>query len=795
MTEPLANHQQYLHDSAALAGPSTGSSPAVIDDVRKPSCSSSQASAAAKNNGPTPPSSPLHHGPADQQPSGQSSLTDIAPDQADRSISHVVTPSPIQQQPTPPSTLPQDAAFPQTASEHTMDIDTIAEVVGNDANTHMSGGHRTASANISVVEPAVGPEDQGPSSHDERPGSPESAQYSISPSTLDDDVPILDANEAAYILEADSIGQSEQEAYSSGAPTDPLLNPPVRSNSHSTSRPPSVPRALSDSSQQSLRSNPPNLQGTLQIPQQQPQPHLYQPGAPYPYLIPSEPRLAQPVRPQRDLGVPLSPEVPPWQPDSAVNNCPICGSAFTFFYRKHHCRKCGRVVCAPCSPHRIVIPKSFVVYPPNTLEAEMPSQTYIDPTGNRRHSYVGGDTGVEVRICNHCLAGEHTASATRTPASATNQQPIQSPAGGAGRFWQNAGPSPGGNANAYISAQTVNLVVNPNAPRRRTVSSMNPLTQAHGNPSGVEAQATASSLVSSTHLITHIQRNNLINHLFNIQALYTLSNILGTSPSNLGLLSSFHPRNRSHRNTTIITKVIKDPYHLRHHMATIIDTSQQPIPAFSMPDASRPHLPIAGQFIQGSSREQQTHSAPPQPQPRLKETDYCPICQAVLPPPNPITKDESAREAHIQQCIDNAVGGNDVPHRRSASGSLTLSATMTTQPRSAPTAEGLAAMNAASAFAATTSSSSTTPHERARRHTASARTSGGRMVVYTATEKDTFALGNDAEAEGQKAECVICFEEFEAGDSIARLECFCRYHKDWFNRRGDGQCPVHAMNE
>lgn len=30
--------------------------------------------------------------------------------------------------------------------------------------------------------------------------------------------------------------------------------------------------------------------------------------------------------------------LPPWQPDSEVSHCPVCGSQFTFFYRKHHCR-------------------------------------------------------------------------------------------------------------------------------------------------------------------------------------------------------------------------------------------------------------------------------------------------------------------------------------------------------------------------------------------------------------------------------------------------------------------------
>lgn len=30
--------------------------------------------------------------------------------------------------------------------------------------------------------------------------------------------------------------------------------------------------------------------------------------------------------------------LPAWQPDSDVSYCPVCGSQFTFFYRKHHCR-------------------------------------------------------------------------------------------------------------------------------------------------------------------------------------------------------------------------------------------------------------------------------------------------------------------------------------------------------------------------------------------------------------------------------------------------------------------------
>ena len=39
-----------------------------------------------------------------------------------------------------------------------------------------------------------------------------------------------------------------------------------------------------------------------------------------------------------------------WVPDRVVNRCMICGSSFNIFFRKHHCRKCGKCVCANCAP-------------------------------------------------------------------------------------------------------------------------------------------------------------------------------------------------------------------------------------------------------------------------------------------------------------------------------------------------------------------------------------------------------------------------------------------------------------
>ena len=44
---------------------------------------------------------------------------------------------------------------------------------------------------------------------------------------------------------------------------------------------------------------------------------------------------------------------PVWVPDSMTKECMICSTKFSAFQRKHHCRRCGRVVCTSCSPHRV----------------------------------------------------------------------------------------------------------------------------------------------------------------------------------------------------------------------------------------------------------------------------------------------------------------------------------------------------------------------------------------------------------------------------------------------------------
>lgn len=116
--------------------------------------------------------------------------------------------------------------------------------------------------------------------------------------------------------------------------------------------------------------------------------------------------------------------LPRWQPDIEVSKCPICNTAFSFWHRKHHCRKCGRVVCANCSPHRITIPRQFIVHPPEESQSTTTTANtrvdIVDLTGDsdaddglqgtderpqssdyRIDPALGG--GQEVRLCNPCV--------------------------------------------------------------------------------------------------------------------------------------------------------------------------------------------------------------------------------------------------------------------------------------------------------------------------------------------------------------------------------------------------------
>ncbi|KAJ5072358.1 vacuolar protein [Anaeramoeba ignava] len=44
-----------------------------------------------------------------------------------------------------------------------------------------------------------------------------------------------------------------------------------------------------------------------------------------------------------------------WEPDNTRSRCVSCGSSFSMIRRRHHCRQCGEIFCAECSPYKIPI--------------------------------------------------------------------------------------------------------------------------------------------------------------------------------------------------------------------------------------------------------------------------------------------------------------------------------------------------------------------------------------------------------------------------------------------------------
>jgi hypothetical protein len=46
----------------------------------------------------------------------------------------------------------------------------------------------------------------------------------------------------------------------------------------------------------------------------------------------------------------------PWAANGDDPGCAGCARPFDLFSRRHHCRRCGRVVCEACSPHRQAMP-------------------------------------------------------------------------------------------------------------------------------------------------------------------------------------------------------------------------------------------------------------------------------------------------------------------------------------------------------------------------------------------------------------------------------------------------------
>jgi hypothetical protein len=198
----------------------------------------------------------------------------------------------------------------------------------------------------------------------------------------------------------------------------------------------------------------------------------------------------------------------------------------------------------------------------------------------------------------------------------------------------------------------------------------------------------------------------------------------------------------------------------------------------------------------------QNNERPLPPIPRIREEDECPVCHNELPSQY-LPDFENLRVAHVTHCIDNQISlhsgrvarpsayvSEAGPDSNGPTGSSTPSAANNYGPNSMTRASSSLLSPSLATNLNTPGGSSAVQeqvHAAVISGSSSQRLSPLRrteMFLYTAPEKDCV----------DDAECTICLEEFEPGAAMARLECFCRFHKHcilaWFVDH-PGRCPVH----
>ncbi|KAL8655474.1 MAG: hypothetical protein Q9226_003034 [Calogaya cf. arnoldii] len=250
--------------------------------------------------------------------------------------------------------------------------------------------------------------------------------------------------------------------------------------------------------------------------------------------------------------------------------------------------------------------------------------------------------------------------------------------------------------------------------------------------------------------------------------------ILGSreQESDLSRFPSRHSSRLPLNYTSLYGSVPNHSLHERYH-----DSMAPPLQLRHRHHASVSHVPTS-RFRSVSDAAQVLyagHSHPARAQAQLREEDECPICHQALPPKGP-NNSETDREAHVAECI--------AQH---------FSSSVPRGARPHPSTATEAAVAANAAITPQSANSGQRPHERRESESAIQGSSNGNnafermgsqrrrvvgMFKYLATEKDCIV------EDGKPAECVICFEEFEQGVEMGRLECLCKFHQGAYTALG-----------
>lgn len=318
--------------------------------------------------------------------------------------------------------------------------------------------------------------------------------------------------------------------------------------------------------------------------------------------------------------------MPRWQADSEVNECPICKRPFTWMFRRHHCRKCGRVVCNDCSPHRITIPRQFIVHPPGpqVVFAGNGARSRYDPidltADDNDEERSGGlsspyrfpplEGGEKVRLCNPCVPDPQ-------PDPFSNYSPAEN------ELTRREPPWSHSIGHARASSHEAGVGTRPIIPVRDD-SLHNPL--GYDGSGGLQNRM---SWMSAQHGQTpRSQSRSVFSSSVGGDRPFSVPSREFLPPerrSSYGMSRPSYPASRQPRDELATTASRANP------------GSHIPTRAPYEPGGTR--FPVSLQnVLNGPSR------------PRLDERDCCPICRRALPPRG-LNGDETMREAHIMDCI------------------------------------------------------------------------------------------------------------------------------------------------
>lgn len=442
-----------------------------------------------------------------------------------------------------------------------------------------------------------------------------------------------------------------------------------------------------------------------------------------------------------------------WQDDDDADACPICHTSFNFFFRRHHCRWCGIVVCSTCSAYRMTIPQSLALRPDSAPRVGANSGALPSSQNDNDDDNNNNDELEDVRVCVVCASASASSSLASPPP----------------HFHSSSRPS-----------------------RRRATA-----------PSSVRSGFYRSSSNHSSASHTH-------NHTRSVDTRSFTSGRSFFDPSSYSHRIPFLCMSYGPATNTAATPSAR-PTRRESLSAGGAATSWIPNIGRYHPHTASAAAAVANPDPSAANQHQQHQQQHQQQQPRprrIAEEDICPVCARQLPP-KADDGDESAREAHISACIEECL------HSSSTRPAQTQSTPPPPPPSSdnhTGSPQEQSSGSGRSQYHGTTtvrsdSSAQSQPQSNSNNNTTQPslpRTQLGYLVVseYPATHRDCLT------SEGVPFECDICMEEFEQAQPMVLLNCLCRFHKhcltDWFDqsrhlaRPGgprEGQrpgCPTHA---